>query len=127
DGLQLSEQLINSGATFMQATPATWRILLTAGWKSSTQLKIFCGGEALTWELANQLLERSSELWNLYGPTETTIWSDIYQINTFERGNYSQGAVVSIGKPIANTRIYILDSYDQPLPPGIPGELCIAG
>ncbi|MEH2104792.1 amino acid adenylation domain-containing protein [Nostoc sp.] len=127
DGLQLSEQLINSGATFMQATPATWRILLTAGWKGSTQLKIFCGGEALTWELANQLLERSAELWNLYGPTETTIWSDIYQINTFERGNYSQGAVVSIGKPIANTRIYILDSYDQPLPPGIPGELCIVG
>jgi amino acid adenylation domain-containing protein len=127
DGLQLSEQLINSGATFIQATPATWRILLAAGWKGSRQLKILCGGEALTWELANQLLERSAELWNLYGPTETTIWSDIYQINTFERNNYSQGAVVSIGKPIANTRIYILDSYDQPLPPGIPGELCIAG
>nr|ASR75187.1 AptC [Nostoc sp. KVJ2] len=127
DGLQLSEQLVNSAATFMQATPATWRILLTAGWKGSTKLKIFCGGEALTWELANQLLERTAELWNLYGPTETTIWSDIYQINTFERGKYSQGAVVSIGKPIANTRIYILDSYDQPLAPGIPGELCIAG
>ncbi|ACC81023.1 non-ribosomal peptide synthetase [Nostoc punctiforme] len=126
DSLQLSKQLLN-GITFMQATPATWRILLAAGWKGSTQLKILCGGEALTWELANQLLERSAELWNVYGPTETTIWSDIYQINTFERGNYSQGAVVSIGKPIANTRIYILDSYDQPLPPGIPGELCIAG
>ncbi|WP_392479123.1 amino acid adenylation domain-containing protein [Nostoc sp. C110] len=126
DSLQLSEQLLN-GITFMQATPATWRILLAAGWKGSTQLKILCGGEALTWELANQLLERSAELWNLYGPTETTIWSDIYQINTFERKNYSQGAVVSIGKPIANTRIYILDTYNQPLPPGIPGELCIAG
>ncbi|MFN6487001.1 MULTISPECIES: non-ribosomal peptide synthetase [unclassified Nostoc] len=126
DSIQLSEQLLN-GITFLQATPATWRILLAAGWKGSTQLKILCGGEALTWELANQLLERSAELWNLYGPTETTIWSDIYQINNFERKNYFQGAVVSIGKPIANTRIYILDSYNQPLPPGIPGELCIAG
>ncbi|MEH1944122.1 MAG: amino acid adenylation domain-containing protein [Nostoc sp.] len=127
DGLQLAEQLVNTATTFMQATPATWRMLLAAGWKSSTQLKICCGGEALTWELAHQLLERCSELWNLYGPTETTIWSDIYSVNTFEQDKNFQGSVLSIGKAIANTRIYILDNYNQPLPPGIPGELCIAG
>ncbi|MFN6565572.1 MAG: amino acid adenylation domain-containing protein [Nostoc sp. ChiSLP01] len=127
DGLQLAEQLVNNAVTFMQATPATWRMLLAAGWKGSTQLKICCGGEALTWELAYQLLEKCSELWNLYGPTETTIWSDIYQVNTFEQDKNFQGSVLSIGKAIANTRIYILDNYNQPLPPGIPGELCIAG
>ncbi|MFN6462896.1 MAG: non-ribosomal peptide synthetase [Nostoc sp. DedVER02] len=127
DGLQLAEQLHNNAATIMQATPATWRMLLTAGWKGSNQLKIYCGGEALTWELAYQLLERSAELWNLYGPTETTIWSDIYQVNTFEQYKNFQGSVLSIGKAIANTGIYILDNYNQPLPPGIPGELCIAG
>ncbi|MEH2279392.1 MAG: amino acid adenylation domain-containing protein [Nostoc sp.] len=127
DGLQLAEQLVNTATTFMQATPATWRMLLAAGWKGSTQLKICCGGEALTWELAHQLLEKCTELWNLYGPTETTIWSDIYPVNTFEQDKNFQGSVLSIGKPIANTRIYILDNYNQPLPPGIPGELCIAG
>uniref|UniRef100_A0A2P1CZA6 AptC n=1 Tax=Nostoc sp. FSN-E TaxID=2027337 RepID=A0A2P1CZA6_9NOSO len=127
DGLQLAEQLANTATTFMQATPATWRMLLAAGWKGSSQLKICCGGEALTWELAYQLIERCSELWNLYGPTETTIWSDIYQVNIFEQDKSFQGSVLSIGKAIANTRIYILDNYNQPLPPGIPGELCIAG
>ncbi|MBE9205824.1 amino acid adenylation domain-containing protein [Nostoc sp. LEGE 06077] len=127
DGLQLAEQLVNDAVTFMQATPATWRMLLAAGWKGSSKLKICCGGEALTWELAHQLIERSAELWNLYGPTETTIWSDIYPVNTFEQKEYFQGSVLSIGKAIANTRIYILDNYNQPLPPGIPGELCIAG
>ncbi|MBE9224382.1 amino acid adenylation domain-containing protein [Phormidium sp. LEGE 05292] len=127
DGFQLAEQLVNNAVTFMQATPATWRMLLAAGWQGSTQLKICCGGEALTWELAEQLLERSAELWNLYGPTETTIWSEICQVNNFDQKDYAQGSVLSIGKAIANTRIYILDQHNQPLPPGIPGELCIAG
>jgi amino acid adenylation domain-containing protein len=127
DGFQLAEQLVNNAVTFMQATPATWRMLLAAGWQGSTQLKICCGGEALTWELAEQLLERSGELWNLYGPTETTIWSEIYQVNNFDQKDYDQGSVLSIGKAIANTRTYILDKHNQPLPPGIPGELCIAG
>ena len=75
DGRQLAEKLVASGVTIMQATPATWRMLLEAGWQGDSRIKILCGGEALSRELANQLLKRSASLWNMYGPTETTIWS----------------------------------------------------
>ncbi|MHC0068640.1 non-ribosomal peptide synthetase [Nostoc sp. UIC 10890] len=120
DGLQLLKQLNNSAATVMQATPATWEMLLEAGWKGKAQLKILCGGEALTQNLATQLLQQGTEVWNLYGPTETTIWSTIHRID-------QQQALVTIGRPIANTQIYILDKYLQPVPVGIPGELYIGG
>jgi amino acid adenylation domain-containing protein len=120
DGQKLLEMVVNCGATVMQATPATWRLLLEAGWQNSHQLKILCGGEALDWELANQLLARSTSLWNLYGPTETTIWSLIAQIE-------SQSRLIVIGRPISNTQIYILDANLQPVPIGVPGELYIGG
>lgn len=120
DGTQLLEKLASSGATAMQATPATWRLLLEAGWQGSNRLKILCGGEALPRELVNQLLHRSASLWNLYGPTETTIWSLVYKVE-------SEECLVSIGKPIANTQIYLLDSHLQPVPVGVPGELHIGG
>ncbi|MFK0730407.1 MAG: condensation domain-containing protein, partial [Gloeotrichia echinulata HAB0833] len=113
DGQELLEMVANCGATVMQATPATWRLLLEAGWQNSHQLKILCGGEALHWELANQLLARSTSLWNLYGPTETTIWSLIAQIE-------SQSRLIVIGRPISNTQIYILDANQQPVPIGVP-------
>ena len=119
DGQNLLETLLNSGATVMQATPASWKMLLAAGWQKSNQLKILCGGEALPQKLANQLLLRSASVWNLYGPTETTIWSTIYQLDGKE--------LVSIGRPIANTQIYILDRYLMPVPIGVFGELHIGG
>ncbi|WP_392534212.1 amino acid adenylation domain-containing protein [Nostoc sp. C117] len=120
DGQRLLELLVNFGVTIMQATPVTWRLLLETGWQNSHQLKILCGGEVLPWELANELQVRSTSLWNLYGPTETTIWSLISQVE-------SQSGLISIGRPIANTQIYILDSHLQPVPIGVPGELHIGG
>jgi amino acid adenylation domain-containing protein len=120
DGARLGEALIDSGATVMQATPATWRLLLEAGWRGSPQLKILCGGEALPRDLADRLLERSASLWNLYGPTETTIWSTLHRVERRE-------GPVSIGRPIANTQIYVLDAEMRPVPIGVPGELYIGG
>jgi amino acid adenylation domain-containing protein len=120
DGAQLAFRISEANVTVMQATPATWRLLLDSGWSGSQSLRIFCGGEALSRELANRLCERCTELWNLYGPTETTIWSAAARI---ERGN----SPVVIGRPIANTQLYILDRQLQPVPAGVPGELFIGG
>jgi len=120
DGVQLSALLANSQATVMQGTPATWRMLLGVGWQGNKQLKILCGGEALPSQLANQLLQQCHSLWNLYGPTETTIWSTVQQVEFGDK-------LVSIGRPIANTQVYILDSHLQPTPIGVPGELYIGG
>jgi amino acid adenylation domain-containing protein len=120
DGAKLFSELAHSGATMMQGTPASWRLLLDAGWPGDQHLKILCGGEALPHELANQLLERCHSLWNMYGPTETTIWSAVHRI---EPGNGS----VLIGRPIANTQLYLLDDNLQPAPVGVPGELYIGG
>jgi amino acid adenylation domain-containing protein len=106
--------------TSMQATPATWRLLITAGWKGKRDLKILCGGEALSRELANSLLPLCGELWNCYGPTETTIWSAVLRIQHGE-------GIVPVGPPMANTSFYVLDDSGNPLPPGVPGELCIGG
>ena len=119
DGFRLAEQLHTSGATIMQATPATWRMLLNADWAGTEDLRILCGGEALAPDLAAALRSRCSSLWNLYGPTETTIWSIQQEI----KGD----APISIGRPIANTQIYILDTQLQPVPVGVPGELHIGG
>ncbi|BAY15303.1 amino acid adenylation domain-containing protein [Anabaenopsis circularis NIES-21] len=117
DGVQLSEQLTATGATVMQATPATWRMLLAAGWRGNKQLKILCGGEALDYTLAQQLQQRGKEVWNLYGPTETTIWSAAFLVKDS----------VAIAHPIANTQFYILDAYNQLVPIGVTGELHIGG
>ncbi len=120
DGRQLKQLLADCRATVMQATPATWRMLIDAEWTGRKDLKILCGGEALSRELANQLLARSGSLWNMYGPTETTIWSSIHRIET-------EDGPVSIGRPIANTQMFILDQSLNPLPIGAPGELYIGG
>ncbi|MBD2199778.1 MULTISPECIES: non-ribosomal peptide synthetase [Calothrix] len=120
DGIQLLAKIKASKATVMQATPATWQLLLAAGWDENLQLKILCGGEALSAPLASQLLQRCSSLWNMYGPTETTIWSAASQIKTVNK-------TVTISSPIANTQLYILDQYNQLVPDGVPGELCIGG
>jgi amino acid adenylation domain-containing protein len=119
DGIRLAEMLDSSHITVMQATPSTWRLLISAGWQGREGLRILCGGEAVSRDLANQLLHRGAEVWNLYGPTETTIWSTACQIE--------EGTKVHIGRPIANTQTYLLDSHQQLVPIGVAGELCIGG
>jgi aspartate racemase len=126
DGQQLLKAIDHNQVTVMQATPATWQMLLQAGWNSSTAnvKKILCGGEALSKELARELLSKSDSVWNLYGPTETTIWSTIYYLEALPN---HPGSSITIGRPIANTKIYILDSHLKALPIGVPGELYIGG
>ena len=124
DGALLAKSLEDSHITFMQATPASWRLLLEAGWTGKPDLKILCGGEALTNDLAEKLLQRGAGLWNVYGPTETTIWSTICKVDSIQAGISN---TVPIGRPIANTQIYILDSNLQPVPVGVIGDLYIGG
>lgn len=118
DGEELVREVRN--ATLMQATPATWHLLLEAGWEGSPNLRALCGGEALSWDLATKLAQRTKRTWNCYGPTETTIWSSTWLID-IERG------AVSIGRGASNTQLYVLDAKLQPVPVGIPGELFIGG
>ena len=120
DCRRLGRLIEDSGATVMQATPATWRMLIEHGWAGRKGMKILCGGEALPPELARELLPRCSSLWNMYGPTETTIWSTTWQVT-------SATNPVPIGKPIANTQTYILDPDLNPVPVGVSGELFIGG
>ncbi|MFN0056081.1 MAG: amino acid adenylation domain-containing protein [Planctomycetales bacterium] len=120
DGARLASALADSRATVMQATPATWRLLLLSGWEGNKQLKCLCGGESLPDDLAEELLPRVGALWDLYGPTETTIWSTIHRVEPHGQSNV-------IGRPIANTRVYVLDQNRQLAPVGIPGELNIGG
>jgi thioesterase domain-containing protein/acyl carrier protein len=104
----------------LQATPATWRLLLEAGWKGDGRVRILCGGEAMSPELADRLLAAGGELWNVYGPTETTVWSTLDRV---ERGQDR----ISIGRPIDHTTVYVLDALRQPVPPGEVGEIYIGG
>ncbi len=120
DGAALAAALERSAATALQATPATWRLLRAAGWEGRRGLTLLCGGEALPRELAAELLPRGAALWNLYGPTETTIWSAAGRVAA-EKGP------VPLGPPIANTALHLLDRALQPVPVGVPGELWIGG
>jgi non-ribosomal peptide synthetase component F len=112
DGRELSRRLVASGATVMQATPSTWRLLLEAGWPGGP-LKALCGGEALPGDLAQALLDRGLTLFNLYGPTETTIWSAVERVERAE-------PVTPLGRPVANTELYVLDRRLEPLPVACP-------
>ena len=120
DGARLCDSLVRSGATLMQATPSTWKLMLAAGWSGRSGLKVLCGGEPLTPELAGQLLERAEAVWNLYGPTETTIYSSAQRVISAKQG-------CLIGRPLANTRVYVRDNRGRPVPVGLPGELFIGG
>lgn len=121
DGRLLGELLKQSGANTMQATPTTWRLLFESGWKGDPKLKVLVGGEALSPDLAQQLAQSCGSVWNMYGPTETTIWSSIYRVEGIEE------KLVPIGKPIANTTLYVLDGMRRPVSPGFEGELYIGG
>lgn len=120
DARSLADVMTRNGVTVMHATPSTWRSLVDAGWRGNAGFKVLSGGEALTWDLAQELLPRCSSLWNLYGPTETAVYSAIHRVST-------EDGMVLVGRPIDNTQIYILDRLQQPTPMGIPGEICIAG
>ncbi|MET9831646.1 amino acid adenylation domain-containing protein [Streptomyces sp. NPDC006385] len=119
DGFALRELAERTRPTVMQATPVTWRMLIGAGWRGSPELTVLCGGEALPGDLADALVARTRRVWNVYGPTETTIWSSIDGV--------TEGQPVTIGRPLANTRMYVLDERMTPVPPGTPGELYIGG
>jgi amino acid adenylation domain-containing protein len=120
DGHDLRALIETSGATVMQATPTTWRMLLDAGWQGPASFKALIGGEALPPDLAQEMAGRAGELWNMYGPTETTVWSTCWKVERPEQG-------ISIGRPICNTQVHVLDERNQPCPIGVPGEICIGG
>lgn len=119
DGRSLRSVIEKSGVTFVQATPAAWRMLVQTGWQGSSSLTAITGGEALSRELADQLLDRVGTLWNMYGPTETAVYSTSVKIE--------RNTPITIGRPIANTKAYVLDSARNLLPLGIPGELYLGG
>jgi amino acid adenylation domain-containing protein len=121
DGQLLAQLLAKSKASVMQATPATWRLLFESGWKGDRQLKVLVGGEALSADLARELASKCGPVYNMYGPTETTIWSSVYRVHGHDE------KLVPIGKPIANTTFHILDSERRPVPVGFEGELYIGG
>jgi len=120
DGVRLGALLDTSAATLLQATPATWRLLIDNGWTGRPGLRMLCGGESLPRDLADALLATGGELWNMYGPTETTIWSTVWRVEDTKRP-------ISIGRPIANTQVYVLETSGMPAPIGVAGELCIGG
>ena len=120
DGFAMVERITQQGITMMQATPTTWRLLLAADWQGVPGFKALVGGEALPRDLAAALLPCVESLWNMYGPTETTVWSTCEHITDVS-------GIISIGRPIANTEVLILDGEQRLCPVNIPGELCIAG
>ncbi len=120
DGEQLAAAVRNTGTTVLLGTPTLWRHLLTSGWSGQPGLKMICGGEPLTRDLAEALLQRGAELWNQYGPTEATMYATTEQV-------VRDGAPPTIGRAIANMRAYVLDPRGEPVPIGVAGELWVAG
>ncbi len=120
DGAQLAALIADSGVTFIDATPATYRMLLASGWRGGPTVRLICTGEAMPRDLAQQLVACVRDVWNGYGPTETTVWSTFARITSpVER--------ILIGRPIANTRIRVVDARRQQVPVGVAGELLIGG
>lgn len=119
DGIQLLDKMRTTQFTIMQATPATWQMLLAAGWEERFPIKILCGGEALSRGLADKLLSLSNEVYNMYGPTETTIWSTVSKVEA--------NTAITLGKPIRKTNVYVLDDNMKEVQNGETGELYIGG
>lgn len=120
DGDELARVIGSEKITCMQATPSTWRLLIAADWKGSSQLKILCGGEPMPKDLAHKLLGLSKEVWNMYGPTETTVWSTIKKLSIKDKK-------ILIGHAIDNTCLYILNDKKELCPVGVEGNLFIGG
>jgi amino acid adenylation domain-containing protein len=119
DGPALATLLNTRGITFMQATPASWRLLMATGWQGSPSLTVLSGGEALPPDMAHRLATHNKVVWNLYGPTETTVWATAAQI--------APDSAITIGSVLGNYHVYIVDGQNQPVPIGMPGELLIGG
>ncbi|MET3498340.1 non-ribosomal peptide synthetase, partial [Variovorax boronicumulans] len=122
DALHWQALLQRHAITVLQATPAFWRMLLDAGWAGQPGLKALCGGEAMPAALTQQLLARTDVLWNVYGPTEATIWATVQPLHAA-----GTQPVEPIGRPLANTRAHVVDALGQACPIGVAGELCLAG
>ncbi|WP_291141043.1 non-ribosomal peptide synthetase [Flavobacterium sp. UBA7680] len=120
DGRLLLELVKKGNISFLQATPTTWSMLLDSGWDEPLPLKALCGGEAMPADLARELTRKCNTLWNVYGPTETTIYSAVKQVK-------ADDTLITIGKPIANTQLYIIDEQGQLVAPGKIGEIAIGG
>ena len=120
DGEVLARLLQEHDINVMQATPTTWHMLLDAGWRAPAGLRALCGGEPLPPSLAERLLAAGVELWNMYGPTETTVWSTLCRITDAKQK-------ITIGHPIDNTQVWVLDEQLKPVAVGQEGELCIGG
>ena len=120
DGQLIIDAINEFDVTMFQSTPATLRLMITAGWTGKSNLKALCGGEPMPADIVEPVLERVGEFWNMYGPTETTVWSSVYQIT-------DKDTPILIGKPIGNTQIYILDDKMQGVPTGSDGEIYIGG
>lgn len=121
DAFALERVLETEHVDLLQATPATFRMLIDAGWRGSPKLKLLCGGEPFPVDLARALLPRCRELYNMYGPTETTVWSTLHHVETVT------GSSIPIGRPIDRTRVYVLDERLQQVPLGVEGDLYIGG
>jgi amino acid adenylation domain-containing protein len=120
DGELLKSAILRHGVTYLNATPATWRLLIAAGWQGGPAFKAITAGEALPKDLAIELVARCAEVWDLYGPTETTVWSTYWKAEApVER--------ILIGRPIDNTEVHVLDSFGNRCPIGVVGEIVIAG
>jgi amino acid adenylation domain-containing protein len=119
DGQRLVQLVEEQRITVMQATPATWTVLREVGWTGHEDLTILCGGEALSAELSAYLQGAAKTVWNVYGPTEVTIWATLARLRPEQR--------VTIGRPLATTQAVVLDSMLQPVPSGVPGELYLGG
>ncbi|MEO1410702.1 MAG: amino acid adenylation domain-containing protein [Bacteroidota bacterium] len=127
DGFLLGELIDRVDATIMQATPATWRSLLMAGWKGKVDLTILSGGEGLTVDFARKLLDRGRTVYNIYGPTETTIWSTYKKVERSVLEASSESGYVAVGQPLSNVQLYLLDEHQQRVPIGVAGEVYIGG
>ncbi len=125
DGERLAATLTSSRATVFQTTPSALRLLITAGWSGSPDLRVLAGGEALPRDLALKMINKVSELWNMYGPTEATVWVSARKLSSKDLEHCPE--TVPIGNPLLDTKLYILCGDVRPVPPGARGELCIAG
>ena len=119
DGARLAQLIQRSAATVVQSTPSGWRLLMNAQWAGGPGIVAIAGGETMPADLARWLLARVQQVWNGYGPTETTVYSSMAQL--------SDGGPITIGTPVANTRIYVLDTAGNVVPIGVPGEICVGG
>ncbi|MEP5008251.1 amino acid adenylation domain-containing protein [Roseobacter sp.] len=128
DPAALIAALDTQNVTHMQATPATWRLLVNHGWQGAPTLTALCGGEALSHDLAAALLPRVGALWNMYGPTETTIWSGALRLTPDHLApDHLTHADIPFGGALANTTLHVVDQYGKVLPADLPGELAIGG